>query len=49
MNRTPLTFRMVGKWVVLIFREPNYNSADARDGILLPVVMGHYYGLRFRL
>jgi len=33
---------------VLIFRVPNYNSADARDGILLPVVVGHY-GLRFRL
>jgi hypothetical protein len=27
---------------------PNYNSADARDGILLPVVV-HYTGLRFRL
>ena len=39
---------MVGEWVVLIFRVPNYNSADARDGILLPVVIGHY-GLRFRL
>ena len=38
---------MVGESVVLIFRVPNYNSADARDGILLPVVMGHY-GLRFR-
>ena len=36
------------EWVVLIFRVPNYNSADARDGILLPVVIGHY-GLRFRL
>ena len=39
---------MVGEWVVLIFRVPNYNSADARDGILLPAVIGHY-GLRFRL
>jgi hypothetical protein len=26
----------------------NCNSADARDGILLPVVV-HYTGLRFRL
>ena len=39
---------MVGESVVPIFRVPNYNSADARDGILLPVVIGHY-GLRFRL
>ena len=32
---------MVGESVVLIFRVPNSNSADARDGILLPVVMDH--------
>ena len=31
---------MVGEWVVLIFQVPNYSSADARDGTLLPVVIG---------
>ena len=38
---------MVGE-CVLIFRAPSYNSADARDGTLLPAVMGRY-GLQFRL
>jgi hypothetical protein len=32
---------MESEWVVLDCRMPNYNSADARDGILLPVVV-HY-------
>ena len=39
---------MVGEWVMLIFQVPNYNCADARDGILLPVVIGlkKYYPVR---
>jgi len=39
---------MESEWVVLDFQMLNFNSADARDGILLPVVMGHK-GLHFRL
>ena len=38
LNEDP---RVVGESVVLIFRVPNYNSADARDGILLPVVIDY--------
>ena len=36
-----LPFRMESEWVALIFRVPSSKSADARDGILLLVVMGH--------
>ena len=41
-------YRMESEWVALDFRVPGSKSADARDGILLLVVMGHN-GLHFRL
>jgi len=39
---------MESEWVVLDLRTQNSKSADARDGIFLPVVMGHKR-LHFRL
>ena len=39
---------MESEWVALDFRVPGSKSADARDGILLLIVMGHN-GLCFRL
>jgi hypothetical protein len=43
-----LDFDMETVLAVLSFRMPDFNSADARDGILLLVVMGHNR-LHFRL